>query len=226
MSEARPLEARGIWKGYGRREVLRGLDFAVAGPEVVGIIGPNGAGKTTLLRILLGLIRPDNGSVRYGGDPPPRAFRHHPVAFFGGEATLPPSVRAMRWATLLQSHADIDGERRRLGTLSRGTRQGIGLKVALGLPNVGLIVLDEPWEGLDPDASRWLTRVLHERRDDGAAVIVSSHRLADLAGLCDRYAFLMSGVLTNCSALEVGRGGDVSLESLLEMYDRLRRDSS
>ena len=79
--------------------------------------------------------------------------------------------------------------------LSRGSRQMVGLRAYLAPPRAALYLLDEPWEGLDPDAARWLSMLLQQHRQAGSGILVSSHRLHDLAGVCDRYVFLSDGVL-------------------------------
>ena len=113
-------------------------------------------------------------------------------------------------------------DRRRVRTLSRSTRQLLGLRTALGRHPLSLIVLDEPWEGLDPDATRWLSSTLASKRDRGAAVVLSSHRLHDLAGVCDKYLFLTGHLPTLLRAHEIARSGIVSTDQLVSTFDRLR----
>jgi ABC-2 type transport system ATP-binding protein len=91
-----------------------------------------------------------------------------------------------------------------MGILSRGTRQRVGLESTLAADQGSLFLLDEPWEGLDPDASRWLSDQLSQKKREGAAVVVSSHRIHDLASVCDRCVFLVNGKLGRCSAVSTG----------------------
>jgi ABC-2 type transport system ATP-binding protein len=204
--------AAGVQKRYGKVAVLRGLDLEVNSREIVGLIGPNGAGKTTLLRTLLGLVSPTSGRVvRPVG----------PVAYFAGGQTLPPRARADRWSAWVSRGSVKPRESRLVRTLSRGTRQMVGLEAVLAMPGTDLIVLDEPWETLDPDASRWLTKTLEARRKAGAGILVSSHRLHDLAGLCDRYAFLIEGRAVLRGASEISEGMLTGGE-LLKEFDALR----
>jgi hypothetical protein len=86
----------------------------------------------------------------------------------------------------------------------------------------GLIVLDEPWEGLDPDAGRWLSTTIETKRDRGAAVVLSSHRLHDLAGLCDVYVFLLAHHATVLRAHDIVSVGAVTAAHLTSTFDRLR----
>jgi len=192
--------------------------------EAVGLIGPNGAGKTTLLRIGVGLLRPDTGLVTLDGEDVIRALSRVSVGYFAGESTMPSSVRAREWLGLFH---EVDGcaDNRPVRELSRGTRQLLGLRMILSLPSLCLLVLDEPWEGLDPDASRWLTDSLRARRDDGTAILVSSHRLHDLAHVCDRYVFLDRGSATSVPASALVQNGNVTGEGLMAAFDKVREAS-
>jgi ABC-type multidrug transport system ATPase subunit len=113
---------------------------------------------------------------------------------------------------------------RPLGLLSRGMRQRAGLEAALAEPNPSLLLLDEPWEGLDPDASRWLSDELVKRRNAGAGVVVSSHRIHDLADVCDRCVFLVGGRLASVSlAHEDFAGGGDRSALVFAAFDRATR---
>ena len=176
-----------VSRRLGGHLALNDVSLAIASGEVLGVVGPNGAGKTTLLRNLAGLPEPSSGSIK-----------RHPsctVSYFGGEQTLPPDVSAKRWVGLWSPDIARETTRRRFAVLSRGTRQHVGLSATLAACREGLLILDEPWEGLDPDASRWLSQAMLVRRSAGVAVIVSSHRIHDLADVCDRCLFLIDGRL-------------------------------
>ncbi len=177
------LELAAVTKRFGRLQVLTQVWLQVRAGESVGLVGSNGAGKTTMLRIAAGLVLPDTGSVRWA-DPAPA------IRYFGGEMTLPPAVQARRWASLFEVGSS---DSRRIGTLSRGSRQLFGLRVVLAGADADVIILDEPWEGLDPAGSAWLTEVLRKWRDAGAALLISSHRLYDLDSVCTRFVLLEGG---------------------------------
>jgi ABC-2 type transport system ATP-binding protein len=215
------VSVRGVTMQYGRRLVFRELSFDLGAGQAAGVVGPNGSGKTTLLRALAGCLTPQSGEIRVNGLTPRDAISRTGVGYFAGEATLPGSVRAAHWGTL-GAGDDVTRETRRLRTLSRGTRQLLGLRTVLGRHPLGLIVLDEPWEGLDPDAGRWLSTMLETKRDRGAAVVLSSHRLHDLAGLCDLYVFLLPHHVTVLRAHEIVSVGPVTAEHLSGVFDRLR----
>ena len=219
------LAVRDLDVVYGRRLVFQGVSFDVAAGRSVGVIGANGAGKTTLLRAIAGCLTPRSGEIRINGLLPRDALARTGVAYFAGDLTLPGFVRAAAWGSLGNGDA-ITHDRRRLRALSRGSRQLLGLRTALGRQPLGLVVLDEPWEGLDPDAARWLTVMLETKRDRGAAVVLSSHRLHDLAGLCDAYLFLLPQRSVILQAHEIAPAGPVTPASLTDVFDRLRGGSA
>jgi ABC-type multidrug transport system ATPase subunit len=159
--------------------------------------------------------------VRHDGEPEASALARFRAAYFSGESTLPPGVSAREWRSLFQDD-DEGGEARQFRLLSRGTRPQVGLKTLLSVSGVRLFVLDEPWEGLDPDASRWLTEMMRARRDAGVTILVSSHRLHDLAGVCDRYVFLDRGFATIVTGEAVARNGVVTGDGLLAAFDAVR----
>ena len=215
------LSVRDLAVHYGRRLVFDAVSFELGSGQCLGVVGPNGAGKTTLLRTIVGCLEAQAGEIRIDGLRPRDALRRTGVAYFAGEATLPGFVRAAAW-TRLGAGEPVTADRRRLRALSRGTRQLLGLRTVLGRHPLGLIVLDEPWEGLDPDASRWLSSTLELKRDRGAAVVLASHRLADLAGLCDAYLLLVKHQSTFVKAHDIAPVGTVTAAMLGTLFDRLR----
>src|SRR5262249_28438941 len=136
-----------VSKQYGRHWALQGVTLTFEAPEIVGLVGPNGAGKTSLLRIIAGLLQPTSGRVTRSAEP-------HSTRYFAGECSLPPEVTADAWTRLWTGCRNQSLGRRRMGMLSRGTRQQVGLETTLSAvrPAPVLVLLDEPWEGLDPDA--------------------------------------------------------------------------
>jgi ABC-type multidrug transport system ATPase subunit len=145
----------------------------------------------------------------------------HAVAYFAGAATLPSSVRASAWGTL-GNGGIVTGDRRRIRVLSNGSKQLLGLRTVLSRHPLHLAVLDEPWEGLDAEGARWLSATLEAKRDRGAAIVVSSHRLHDLANLSDAYLFLMPPRAILLRAQEIARVGPVTAALLADVFDRLR----
>jgi ABC-2 type transport system ATP-binding protein len=215
------VSVRGAAARYGRREVFRDVSFDLRTGQALGVLGPNGAGKTTLLRMLIGCLSPVTGDIRIGGFRPRDALRRTAVAYFAGAATLPAAVRATAWGALGNGEVVLP-DRRRIRALSQGLKQLLGLRTVLSRHPLQLVVLDEPWEGLDTESSHWLNATLESKRDRGAAVVVSSHRLHDLAGLCDEYVFLLPQEARLLKAHEIARVGPVTPALLAETFDRLR----
>jgi ABC-2 type transport system ATP-binding protein len=238
------IEARDLTKRFGQRTAIDGVSLGVARGEVVGFLGPNGAGKTTTLRVLAGVFPPTSGQALVGGldlATAPLAARRligyapeHPALH--GDATVRAEldyVAALRdvpageaRAAAISSVLTLTGlERladRRIGTLSRGTRQRVGLAVAL-VGDPPALLLDEPTAGMDPTQGadmRRLIRDLGERH----AVFVSSHALADVETLCDRVIVLHHGrVLAEGSpgalAARLRPGARVELEAAAPAAD-------
>jgi ABC-2 type transport system ATP-binding protein len=219
------LSVRDVALRYGRRLVLSGVSFDLNASHCLGVLGANGAGKTTLLRSLVGCLTPAVGEIRIEGLLPRDALSRTPVAYYAGEPTLPGFVRASRWGALGAGDT-ITADRRPLRALSRGTRQLVGLRTALGRHPLKLIVLDEPWEGVDVDGSRWLTTTLINKRDRGAAVVISSHRVEDVAGLCDAYLLLLPHQVVLMHAQELAPLGVVTPTMLTQTLERLRSSTS
>jgi ABC-type multidrug transport system ATPase subunit len=207
-----PLSVEQITRRYGRRLALDRADLIVLPGQIVGLVGPNGSGKTTLLRTVAGFLRPSAGKVRvFGRDPfveqaqvMQRArFAFAPPALFD---ELTPREHLHYLAGL--NHASIGkteiasvlamvglGERGgdRVGTFSFGMRQRVVLALAL-LPTPGLLVLDEPTDGLDPIGVLGLRELLLRLKNDhGVAILLSSHLLSEIEELADRLLVLESG---------------------------------
>jgi ABC-2 type transport system ATP-binding protein len=208
---------------YGAHHAVDGLRFAAPAGSITGFLGPNGAGKTTTLRCLLGLARPTSGVALIGGRPysdleqprrqvgavlestgfhPARSGRNH-LRVIARAAGLD----AGRIDSLLELVGLGTAANRRVGAYSLGMRQRLGLAAAmLGDPTV--VVLDEPANGLDPEGVAWVRQLLRTWADEGRAVLVSSHQLAELAQVVDRVVIIASGRLvteTEVAALTTNR---------------------
>jgi ABC-2 type transport system ATP-binding protein len=211
MPRTPAARARGISKHYGDVVALDGVDLDVEPGHVHGLVGPNGAGKTTLLGLLLGLTVPDAGTLEILGRPRGRSRAVvDGVAGFVDGPGLYPSLTARQnldaLATLRGLRADrarcvrevLDrvglGEVRdvRVRGFSLGMRQRLGLAAAL-LTRPRLLVLDEPANGLDPAGKRDVHGVLRDLTGEGAAIVLSSHRMDDVASLCGDVTVLATG---------------------------------
>ena len=202
------IDIRGLVKTFGSLRALDGLDLSVTRGEVHGFLGPNGAGKSTTIRVLLGLLRKDDGEVRlFGGDPWSRAAElHRRLAYVPGDVNLWPNLTGGEVIDLLgRLRGGIDGARRdRLleafeldptkkgRSYSKGNRQKVALVAALA-SDVELLVLDEPTSGLDPLMESVFRQQVDEFRSEGHTVLLSSHILAEVERLCDRVSIIRTG---------------------------------
>lgn len=205
------VEAKGIVKSFGRREVLKGVDLVVREGEFVIVMGPNGAGKTTLLRIIATIVRPDKGQLKVCGFPIPdkapeaRAkigfLTHSPLLY--DELTAREnllfyasllSVRSpeKRIAELLQLVGLEDRAEERVRTFSRGMLQRLAIARAI-LHSPPLLLLDEPFTGLDQKAAEVLTALLKLLPQEGHAVIMTTHQLDETLTLAHRILVLNRG---------------------------------
>ena len=195
-------------KSFGSAIALAGLDLEVARGEVHGFLGPNGAGKTTTIRTLLGLLRPDSGSVRLlDGDPWTDAVAlHRRLAYVPGDVELWPNLTGGEAIDLFgRLRGGVDTVRRDLlierfdldpskkgRAYSKGNRQKVALIAALAA-DVELYLLDEPTAGLDPLMEVVFQEVVQEVKAAGATVLLSSHILAQVEKLADRVSIVRRG---------------------------------
>jgi ABC-2 type transport system ATP-binding protein len=205
------VRGRGITKSFGDVVALDGVDLDVACGQVHGLVGANGAGKTTLLGLLLGLAVADKGRLEILGTPVGRTLAvPHGVAGFVDGPGLYPSLTARQNLTALASLRGYDTGRTvqvddaleqvgltdvaddRMRGFSLGMRQRLGLAAAL-LTTPRLLVLDEPANGLDPAGKHHVHRVITRLAAEGTAVVLSSHRMDDLAALCSEVTVLATG---------------------------------
>jgi ABC-2 type transport system ATP-binding protein len=204
-------------KRYGKTLAVDGLSFTVEPGRVVGFLGPNGAGKTTTLRILLGLVRANSGRAtilgkRYvdlerpfcqvgavleasGFHPGRKARNHLRVLARAGRA---PSQRVDE---VLERVGLESVAKKRVGGFSLGMRQRLALASAL-LGNPGVLILDEPANGLDPEGIRWLRDLLRSLAAEGRAVLISSHVLAEVEQTVDEVVIINKGKFVAAGSLE------------------------
>ena len=207
---AAPIEARGLVKRYGDLVAVDHVDLTVGEGDVYGYLGPNGAGKTTSLRMLLGLIRPTEGSAQlFGRDPlevGARALdgvagfvegpRFYP--YLSGRKNLrllgdlDGGVPASRIEEVLDVVELRDRAKDRVGGYSHGMRQRLGIAASL-LREPQLLLLDEPTTGLDPAGMRDMRELVKRLASEGITILLSSHILAEVEELCNRVAIIRSG---------------------------------
>ncbi|HEX7153598.1 MAG TPA: ATP-binding cassette domain-containing protein [Thermoanaerobaculia bacterium] len=176
------LAVRGLGKAYGRMPVLSEVTATFRGGRISALVGPNGAGKTTLLRTLAGLQHADAGTI----DSP------KPILYYGGFDTLPLHGSENDLRKTLGLPAVPDGKRK-LTTLSRGQLHAVGLRAALDL-QPAVLLLDEPWTALEPDAREELNQTLVSLAAAGHLIVCSTHDLDEVARIGDDILFLKRGV--------------------------------
>ena len=220
MTDSFPIEITGLVKKYGGVPAVDHLDMRVRAGTVHGFLGPNGSGKSTTIRSLLGLIRPDAGTLRLlGHDPtthPAAATRR--VAYVPGDVALWPHLTgAEALATLARlrdrHHGDDPARRaelierfqfdptKRIRAYSKGNRQKVMLIAALAA-DADVLVFDEPTSGLDPLMEREFGACLRERVNEGASVLLSSHILSEVQELADDISIIRAGKLVESGRLE------------------------
>lgn len=209
--EAVLLETRGLVRSFGATRAVDGISFSLAEGDTLTVLGPNGAGKTTLLGLLGGALRPDRGEIRLRGearDPAETAWRREigvlsHRTFLYGPLTARENLRFYgRLYDLDALEARVDGGLAQVGlaaapdrpvrTFSRGMRQRLALARTL-LHEPSLVLLDEPFTGLDLHASALLRRVLGRLRDGRRTVVLVTHNLGEGLALADRVAIQAEG---------------------------------
>jgi ABC-2 type transport system ATP-binding protein len=221
------LEVADLARRYGDVVALDGLSFNVEPGQLFGFVGPNGAGKTTTMRIILGVLEPDAGSVRWRGAPVDLATRAR-FGYMPEERGLYPKMRVRdQLAYFAQLHglsrpdalaateswlerlgiADRAGDR--VEALSLGNQQRVQLGAAL-VHNPELLVLDEPFSGLDPVGVDVLSGVLRELADGGVPVLFSSHQLELVERLCESVAIVKDGRLVASGKVDDLRSAGVA----------------
>jgi ABC-2 type transport system ATP-binding protein len=235
------IEVRGLTKRFGRLTAVDRLSFTVQAGTIVGFLGRNGAGKTTTLRMLLGLVTPTEGTAAVNGRRfadlpyparavgavleassahPGRTARNHlRIQAIAGDVP-PPRIDEVLDLTGLGDAADM-----RVGAFSLGMRQRLGLATAL-LADPGILILDEPGNGLDPEGVHWLRRLLRGLGAEGRTVLVSSHVLAEVARIADSVVIIDRGRLiahSTLAELTAGAGDAADLETV---FLRLTGDPS
>ena len=211
------IRTEGLSKRYGQTLALDDLDLLVKEGEVYGYLGPNGAGKTTTIRLLLGLHRPTGGSASLFGvdawrDP---VAAHRRVAYVAGEPFLWPALtgaETLEFLARLHGGTDVSyrsalverfslDTSKRVRALSKGNRQKVQLVAALAT-RADLLILDEPTSGLDPLMEMAFRHGIHEARERGQTIFLSSHILSEVEALCDRVGILREGRLVDEGTLE------------------------
>jgi ABC-2 type transport system ATP-binding protein len=204
------VDTHSLTKRFDRMCAVDRVDLVLDEGEVRGLLGPNGAGKTTLLRLLLGLIRPDDGTIDLFGRPlgTPMSLTLDGISGFVEEPSFYPYLSGRANLEIL---AEFDGHdartriddvldqveltgraRDRVGGYSSGMRQRLGIAAAL-MRSPRLLLLDEPTSALDPAGARWVIGLVRALADSGVAVLLSSHQIDEVESVCDSFSVLSRG---------------------------------
>ncbi|HYD39005.1 MAG TPA: ATP-binding cassette domain-containing protein [Allosphingosinicella sp.] len=210
MSSGLAIEAKGLFKAFDGKTAVDGVDLAVPEGSIYGILGPNGAGKTTTLRMLLGIIDPDRGERSLLGRSRPLEAAHlvgylpeerglypamtarEAVAFMGALRGLPLRTGRARAEAMLRDNGLADYVDKPIRSLSKGMAQTVQLFGTI-VHRPRLIVLDEPFSGLDAINQGRLEHLIRDEAADGATIIFSTHVIAHAERLCERIAIIAGG---------------------------------
>ncbi len=216
------IEAQGLVKYFGDRRVVDGVSLTVPSGAIYGVLGPNGAGKTTTLRMLLGIIEPDGGNRKLlGHERPieaassvgylpeerglyPAMTPREAIAFLGALRGLPLREGRRRADALLAANGLGDAARRPIRTLSKGMAQTVQL-LGTFVHGPKLIVLDEPFSGLDPLNQQRLEALIRAERDRGATILFSTHVMAHAERLCESLTIIGDGRVRFSGSVEAAR---------------------
>ncbi len=224
------LSARGLSKRYGKTTALDGVDLEVAEGELVGLLGPNGAGKSTLVKIACGLVGPTAGEAHVAGAPAGSRAARASTGYLAELFRFPSWASAGEVLALHQRLARSDGgaaergallervgltgeDGRRVGTMSKGMQQRLGIAQALiGAPR--LVLLDEPTSALDPGGRRTVRDLLIGLREQGVGVLLNSHLLSEIELVCDRVVIIDGGrVVSEGRPQDLTAPGGVEVET-------------
>ncbi len=203
------IKIEDLYKSYGQREALRGLDLSVSKGDIYGFLGPNGAGKTTAIKIIMGLIKPDAGSVNIGGKDVSRegmqirryiGYLPERIAFYR-DMSIWDNLSFLcdikecpqeRIYSLLDDFKINAPPETKIKQLSKGMVQRLGLaQTLIGDPKV--LILDEPTTGLDPEIRHWVKDKIIDMGKSGKTIFLSSHILSDVQQLCNRVGVISNG---------------------------------
>lgn len=204
------VEANHILKTYGNRAVVNDLSFTVNQGEIFGLIGPNGAGKTTTIRMMMDIIKPDSGNIKILGEKLSEGSKNNigylpeerglykkmsvieSIIYFASLKGLNEHTARDKAETLLKRVDMLPHKNKKIEELSRGMGQIIQVIVTI-IHEPLLIILDEPFAGLDPVNTQLLKEIITELRNQGKSIVMSTHRMNDIEELSDRILMVSKG---------------------------------
>jgi ABC-2 type transport system ATP-binding protein len=231
------VSVHGLWKRFGNKEAVAGIDLQIAPGSLAGLVGPNGAGKTTSLSMMTGLLRPDGGQVLVGShdvwqDPPAakaimgvvtaevrlfeRLSGEELLEYAGRLRGLPASDARSRAAQLLDV-LDLTADAKRLvADYSTGMRKKAALGCAL-IHNPSVLFLDEPLEGVDPVSGDVIRRLLTRFAASGSTVLFSSHVMELVEQVCDHVSIIDKGKIVATGTIDEVRGGKTLQRAFIDL---------
>lgn len=233
------LHISNLSKRYGQIHALRDVSFWVKRGASLALLGPNGAGKSTLFGCLLGLTFPTSGIIRWNGAAITEAERRR-IGYVAERVALYPQRNVIEntcYFAQLNGYSTSEAREqlhrvglekafeRKVSQLSKGMLQRVGLAIALcGQPE--LLVLDEPFNGLDPALLDVLQQILEEEKRRGATLLISTHTISAVEPLASDVAILLSGKLEQCGTLEELRAEHPNCASLESIYHQVARSTA
>ena len=237
---AYPIEISQLSKDFGKTRVLNNVNLTVTKGTVHGFLGPNGAGKSTTIRCLLGLIHPTTGTCRINNTDPTKTTIHN-IAYVPGDVELFPNLTGNQVLdTLAKLRPTGDNKKKRaeyierfqldptkkIRTYSKGNRQKVML-IAAFAANVDILVLDEPTSGLDPLIEQTFINIVRERRNEGAAILLSSHILSEVQELADDISIIRNGTIVESGSLkQLAHIRGVRIRATNPDYDHIHEQDS
>lgn len=254
MKDQISIKLKGVNKSFsngwlGRSKTIKNLNLEIKSKEIFGYVGSNGAGKTTTFKLMLDLIRPDNGEITFWGRPVkdksvreqigylpehPYFYSHltaiEALDFYGSLFNIDKPTRKIRIKELLELVNLSHNQNLQLKKFSRGMLQRIGIAQAL-INDPKLLILDEPMSGLDPMGRKAMRDIILACRDQGKTIIFSSHIISDIEMICDRAGILSKGELLKIVAMDEPinstdtaweiscQGGTLDLREFKAIYD-------
>ncbi len=229
LLETKTVEVSGVHKSFGRKEVVDDISFEVRSGEIFGMVGPNGAGKTTTIRMLMDIIKPDSGEVKILGEPFRESTKDRigylpeerglyrkltvteSLGYLARLKSLTPGAAKSGTDNLLHRVGMFQHKDKKIEQLSRGMGQLIQFVTTI-VHNPDLVILDEPFAGLDPVNREMLKELIRELRQRGKTIILSTHQMNEVEELCDRI-------------LMINKGKSVLYGELSEIRSRFRNNS-